>query len=327
MNFSTNSTSSSLLEIILNDLNIITQFLALIANIVYFLVLIRFKRLQKLSYYHIHHINFIGLAQSVLIVSYAFFVYPAFDNLIANQIMCYISETLWGTLKFVRAYSTMILAMYRYCAVFERIFFNTLSSSIKWTILTTAFSWSISFFIYFISKYLIGTTYGIFCLDGFSSDWEKVLIYFGASNIAGFIIPVVVVIIIYVWIQKEIKKRNLNLKRNQNPTNNNQPGTSTNYRSHNTSDQAVPKFRVKPKSTSSIERKFFKKENSLALQLITINSLEILSFILIAVSSLPPEVIFKDLDRNLFGLSTRPILNIIFGVVPMSTIYFLKKIK
>ena len=92
MNFSKNSTSSSLLEIILSDLNTITQFITLILNIVYFLALTRFKRLRKLSYFHIHHINFIGLSQSVLIVSYAFFVYPAFDSEIANEILCYISE-------------------------------------------------------------------------------------------------------------------------------------------------------------------------------------------------------------------------------------------
>ncbi len=326
MNFSTNSTSS-LSEVILNDLNILTKIFALIANIVYFLALIIFKRLQKLSYFHIHHINFIGLVQSVMIVSYAFFFYPAFDNLVADQILCYISETLWGTLKFVRAYSTMILSIYRYCAVFKRIFFNTLSSSIKWTILTAAFSWFISFVIYFISKYLIGTTYGLFCLDGFSSDWQKVLIYFGASNVAGFIIPSVIVIIIYVWIQKEISKKRMNLKINQKPKDTNQPRPSTNYRSNYTSDHAVPKYTVKSKASSSIERKFVKKENSLALQLITINSLEILSFILIAILSLPSEVIFKDLNKKLFDLSTGPILNIIIGIIPISTIYFITKIK
>lgn len=105
------------------------RFLGLFSNIFYFLVLITWKQKQKLDYFHVHHLNFVGLIVRILVVSWAFNFYPTFENQSLNRVLCFVSETLWGTLKHVRAYSILLLAIHRYIAVFKLGLFKNISNS------------------------------------------------------------------------------------------------------------------------------------------------------------------------------------------------------
>lgn len=283
-------------------LDAFSRYSNLCANVSYFLALLLVKRLRKFSYYHIHHINFIGLVSAILVTAWSFDIYPTFENPILNQVLCYISEVFWGTLKFIRAYAILVLALYRYIGVFKPKSFRFIISSYKYALLTTAFSWFVSLMIFFIAKYSIGTSYGYKCFDGFSLNKNTLYLFFGVTHSIGILLPSGLVIIIYILIQRELNSRKKILSQ------------------YKTND-------LEHESNSGLTRSNFKRDYSLAFQIILINTLEIVFFLNVFFLTVPLGVLFQGLTPLLQQIILGPFTGVICTFIPVLTLYFLLKIK
>ena len=144
--------------------------LAIHTNLLYFIIVSKLKILRKISLFTTHHVNLIGLVQSILVSSWSFNSYPIFQNEYSNKMLCFISEMLWTSLKYTRAYSILILALYRYLSVFNKKYFKKISNSIKFTILTGLLPRLISFWnIFYFKIFNWNYTFGFMCLDGNSN--------------------------------------------------------------------------------------------------------------------------------------------------------------
>ncbi len=288
-----------MLQIIINEINIYSRYAFLISNLAYFVIIACFKRTRKVSFFQVHHINLIGLLQSILITSWSFNANPNFENEQINRLLCFISELLWGTLKYIRAYSVLVLAYYRYLAVFKPIIYKKISKSLKYSLFTALLSWIISFLIFFISKYSTGSSAGFECSDGNGSNIEIILLYFGISNTMGLLIPSIPVILIYVLITIKLKKNQIKLRQHT-------AGTTT---------EIIIKT---------------KRQRSLALQFFLINLLEIISFCLMCALTILPIKYNAIVAGNYFDfLFIYTLLEALVGIVviliPITTLYFLLK--
>lgn len=291
--------NSSTIEIIINELNLISRFAFLFINILYFVIIIPMKRTRKLIYFQIHHINFISLVQSILATSWTFSAYPEFHNDYLNEILCFISETLWGSLKYNKEYSILILAIHRYIAIFKPILYKKIvKKSLKYSLFSALFSWIISIFIFLISKYSSGSTYGFMCFDGNGSNTDIILLYFTISNTIGFIVPSLLVIMIYILISKKLNKNKIKQEFEMNST------------SH---------------QSELFEINQNRNEKILALQFFFINLLQIIAFFLMCIITITP-IRLNDLGNiPLVFTCLEALMSLFVILIPITTMCFILK--
>lgn len=266
-------------------------------NTIYFILFAISKETKKLSYFHVHHINFIGLLQAVLVAAWSFTPYLSFESIILNSILCYFSEILYGTLKNARAYAMMILALFRFIAVFKINLYKKISNSWYFLFVSALFSWVGSFLLFFIAKYSTGSTSSRICVDGFNADQNMLYAYFSSMSILGFIIPSLIVFIIYFLIQNELKQKSKRI--------------------------AAPESSTTTANDSKTVRKRNKKEKRLLVQLLLINMLKIMSFVMIFFLTMPRSVFFSDPYSIACFSGTLSCLNSFsLAAIPVIKIYF-----
>ncbi len=208
------------------------------------------------------------------------------------------SEILWATLKSIRAYSTMMLSIYRYMAVFKTSIFNKIKTSNKYNIISVVFSWLIPIIIFFIAKYSTNSTYGPLCLDGFNQNVEMLYVYIGLSSIFGFIIPSVIVFIIYIKISIELNKNSKIIS-----------NTSQNLNSRISNNN----FNNKQK---------YQKQRDFSTQFFSVNILEIISYFLAFVLGIDWRQINPYFDMFFFIDCVSPVDNLIMAGVPILLLYY-----
>ena len=126
----TNATSTaSPFEICVQYIDTATRFIVLGTGVCYFILVMAFKHLRKITFFQMHHVNFIGLIQGIILSAWSFNIYPALGNKILDEVFCFVSEILWGTLKNARAYAVLVLALYRYGAIFKASSYKKVSES------------------------------------------------------------------------------------------------------------------------------------------------------------------------------------------------------
>jgi hypothetical protein len=303
-----------------------TRFLLLISYLIYFLITIIFKKTRKFQLVQLHHVNFCGFLLSILTACWSFNSYPAFTNQNLNIFICYISETLFGTIKYTMSYSILILAIYRYFAVFKNHVYKKISNSYVYALISIFFSWLISLAIFFISKYSIGSTYGYQCLDGNGNgSLKRVLIYFSITNSIGFLMPYMIVVLIYVCIQNKLNEISVNLSRNN---------SRKNSKAHHTSNTSLFKKRKLSNNQNNNDLECNKikthKERSFTLQLVLINSIEIMYFIINALvkflwASVDSDNSNINNDSHNLKIILNAINNLVQSIIPIITLYFILK--
>lgn len=192
------------------------RVIALLFHIFYFSIVFVFKELQNISFIQMHHTNLIGFITTIHYTSWIKSNAPEFNDENLNNFFCSLSEATWALTKHARAYSILILAIYRVVAVFKMNFYKKIANSIKFTIFSILIVWLISGFIFLISKYSTHVMPGkIYCYDGYSSSIEKSLIYYSITSILGYMLPGFGVIFLYAIIRirlQQVSNRVLNEK-------------------------------------------------------------------------------------------------------------------
>lgn len=278
-----------------------SSFSVLVSNLVYFLLLLIKRKLNKLSYVHIHQINLVGLFQGILVTSWSFSFRFQIEDETLYQVVCFTSELLWGTLKHVRAYSVMTLAIYRYMAVFHNLIYKKISASYKYIILSILFAWIFPIVTFLIVKYATRSKSNeTFCLDGQNENINMIYVYFSVTSFIGFVTPAAIVCILYVRIKSELNKRFKRLK----------------------IIEMICPFNTN--SSSSInQNERIKRNKKLMNQVIVVNMLEIVSFCNVVILTMPIEEFFKNFDVVLFDYVLGSLNNFVLAFIPVVTLYFM----
>lgn len=122
------------------------------------------------------------------------------SNQKVNEVLCSLSECLWGTLKPLRAFSILGLAVFRLTALIRvDVFRSWIRSPYRLTAPILA-NLVISFSFTVTLKLGLSTTHGPFlCLDGYSTLLPRALTYFIVSSVFGIILPCTLVCLMYAY--------------------------------------------------------------------------------------------------------------------------------
>ena len=127
----------------------------------------------------------------------------------------------WATTKYFRSYSILMLAVYRLVAVIKIEWFKKWIKSIKIIICSFLVEFVICISFIIISKYSFGTTYGpVMCYDGFSENLSLGIRYFALTTVLGVVVPNVLVVFIYVYTVKFLRRLEKKLRRERRNRNN-----------------------------------------------------------------------------------------------------------
>jgi len=208
-------------DLLYNNLIIASQvfvYFCVILHGVYFLLVIFAKDLRTRSLIFINHAvlanSFYPLGN--LVFQYVDPTTMANHNLV--NILCSFFEIFWPFSIYTRMFSILLIAIYRYIAVFKLDLFKKINDSYLYLYTPIAATWIISMALTLIFKYAFKTTYSLTnCLNGFSpifiNSLLNALFYIGLS----LILPTMAIVVIYILIAKKLKKLGLYLNKNSRP--------------------------------------------------------------------------------------------------------------
>ena len=177
-----------------------------VITLFYIGVLIFSKSLHKRSFMFLNHAAISNIFYQTVMLAFDFSSHPNVGNENINNILCSISELMWIFGSFIRAYSMLLLAIYRYLATFHVNVFKRINQSMFCLSSMLASIYALSFLIPVIGKYAFSTTNSyVYCLDGSSPYLINAILYLIYAYIFLIIIPVPTVIYIYACIMKKLK--------------------------------------------------------------------------------------------------------------------------
>ena len=136
------------------------------------------------------------------------------------------------------------------------------------------------------------------CFDGNGSNIDIILLYFTISNTIGFIVPSLLVIMIYILISKKLNKNNIKQEFEMNPTSN---------------------------QSELFEFNQNRNEKILALQFFFINLLQIIAFCLTCIITIMP-IRSNDLGNiPLVFTCLEALISLFVILIPVTTTCFILK--
>lgn len=190
----------------LNYLDASQRVFSLLTHLVYFILVIRFKKLRYKSYIFINHFIF---ANFLYCANYLFFIkseMPHFSTSHINHFVCLSASFAWAIFKFSRYYSILLVSIHRFIAVYHLSLFKRINKSTFFIVYSISLVWIISTVIAFFSRSIFQTSYGTNnCFDGYSETFSQSLYYYMVTVIFGMAAPTFIVIIIYILIYKRLR--------------------------------------------------------------------------------------------------------------------------
>ena len=175
------------------------------SHLIFLLVLIGSRSLQKRTFLFANHATLVNTFYVLNMFSYIWNDHPSFDDANLNNVLCSMSEISWIFSSYIRSYSLLLLAVYRYLATFKLATFKRLNKSKLNLTALICLCWLLAFGFPLIAKYSLGTTNSYtFCLDGYSPDAHKTIIYYVYVYTTVILVPVPFVIAIYFKINRKL---------------------------------------------------------------------------------------------------------------------------
>ena len=140
------------LGLVTDYIDYIVRIGALLIHLIYILFIIYFKEFQIRSMVFLHHVNIVS---TIYCIHYVFYIgnqTASFSSDGANDFLCYLSEMIWINLKFLRLYSLLLLAVYRYTSVFRIQFHRTFNNNLYRMFLSIAAVWVFSIIMSFFCR-------------------------------------------------------------------------------------------------------------------------------------------------------------------------------
>ena len=203
----TNSTQPPIdyVNIALSNISLVADVITLALHLVYFLLIILSDELKKRTFLYANHAIVASIFYPILMTIYLFITYPNTADPNLNRIFCTMSEIGWVFSKYIRMYSILLIALYRYLAVFYIKWYKKINDSLVLLISPLVIIWIISFVFPIASKFIFQT--GVspsMCLDGNSQSFGMTLGYFFFNYTLMTFAPAVLIVVIYVRITRKL---------------------------------------------------------------------------------------------------------------------------
>ena len=203
----TNSTEPPIdyVNIVLNNINIVVAIITLVLHLVYFIIIIFSEELKKRTYLYANHAILASIFYPILLTIYLFISYPNTADPNINRILCTLTEIGWVFSRYIRMYSILLIALYRYLAVFYIKWYKKINDSNVLLISPLIIVWIISIFCPIVSKLIFQTDVSpSMCLDGSSQSFGLTLGYFFFNYTIMIFVPAVSILVIYVRITRKL---------------------------------------------------------------------------------------------------------------------------
>ncbi|RNA07963.1 hypothetical protein BpHYR1_002183 [Brachionus plicatilis] len=224
LNFDSTLTTSY----VINYIDYVVRVLSVLIHLIYIYFMFRVKKFRNRSYFYMHFLVIVSL---LYCLHYAFYIGtggPSFRSLQLNLILCYLSEQMWSVLRYLKAFSILLLAMYRYIAVKNINLYKKMNSGLTFIYSSMLFCLIVSTILTFIIKYSLNTTYSVyFCSPGYSDNIRDMIVCFVLNVIFSNVAPTVLNLIAYGKIMTRLKFTKNNLTR----SNIEESGSRSNFRS------------------------------------------------------------------------------------------------
>jgi len=318
-----------------NYMDSIMRVVSLLVYIAYFISIAFIKSLQTRHLLFLHNVNLAGFIYILHYVAYISSQSPTTSDRHLNEIMCYLSGMLWLIVNFSRTFSVLLVAAYRYCAVYHINFFKSFNKSRLQMLMSVLATWLFSIILSFILRYSFPTKYSVFyCFVGDSPHMDIVISFMVTNCFLSIVVPTLITLVLYIRILQRIHQINISLTRIKKPSLSKNPGWFFN--------KVIPRI-VKPRideSQSTLETSVsgrvgsnnssngfgpgYNKESRsrqklLALQFIMINGINILGSVFSVLINISLNIATSDGGRNLGSLETfqylRPIFRILFILI------------
>lgn len=215
MNSSTSN--SEILTYILNYGSIALNFLTLSLCLAYSLFIFIFKKLRKRQYLYMNHANLCGIVYAAMAAGYSINPYPNFTQPELNLQICLMSEILWIFGKYIRMYSIILVAVYRFIAIFKFNWYRKLNTSYVYLCTPIVLVWLWSLVLPLASKYIFGTSINknnsFYCLDGYSKSSKAVLSYFFFNYTFMLFLPTAGIVFMYIRIMQRLNDTRFRLRK------------------------------------------------------------------------------------------------------------------
>lgn len=203
---------SSLFVQILTYVDYVNRVLSMIIFFTYFMLILKLKFMRHKSLIYVHHSNFVGFLFCLMYIFYFTTTAPNLPNQYLNLIFCVMSEVTWSMLKYLRSYSILLIAIYRFAAVFHINQFKKLNSSYCALLLPILVLWLLSLIFFLSTKFGFKTTYGsLFCIDGNAISLSDRINYLIVTSILSILIPFTSITLIYCLIKIKLSQTETNL--------------------------------------------------------------------------------------------------------------------
>jgi hypothetical protein len=95
----------------------------------YFLLLFVSSKIRQRTFLYVNHAIIVSTLNVLNIFAYVFGSQPNFEDQNLNKTLCTMGEIFWAFMLYQRTYSVLLIAMYRYLAVFKLTVYKKLNDS------------------------------------------------------------------------------------------------------------------------------------------------------------------------------------------------------
>ena len=180
--------------------------------VIYFILVAVLKEMRSKNLFYVHHANFVGFLFVLMYLFYFRTSMPSTGNVWLNDILCRVTESVWGILKYLRSYSVLWIAIYRLTAVKHMNAFRFINKT-KLNLLAPILTlWVLAIVLYVSTKFVFGVSYGSpFCIDGFSNRLDMTIGYLTVSSFLAILFPFGSISVIYALIRAKLKQNEAKL--------------------------------------------------------------------------------------------------------------------
>ena len=188
-------------NIALTNISLIVSIITLVLHLVYFVIIIFSEELKKRTFLYANHAMVASIFYPMFMTIYSFISYPNTADPNLNSLLCSLSEIGWIFSNYIRMFSILLIALYRYLAVFKITWYKKINDSYVLLITPLVLIWVISIGCPIAAKNMFQTKVSpSMCLDGYSLSFGMILGYFFFNYTIMTFAPAVFIVAIYVRI-------------------------------------------------------------------------------------------------------------------------------
>ena len=194
-----------------------TRVYGTLVHLVYIILILVSKKMQTRTLFYVNHATITNSFYVLMLTIYIAGENPQTPIKILNDLLCFISELIWASSNYLRMYSILLIAIYRYLSVRHVRLFKKLNSSKLLLTIPILFTWFFSFLLPISFKYILRTeSFDAYCYDGKGRTYFDSIMYFVLTYLFMLILPTIAIISLYVLIIHNLKSSNTSILNKKN---------------------------------------------------------------------------------------------------------------